>query len=112
MCNIEARRDDVVQLGGENVVLHEGELAQDLDLTKDLAGGVLVVESIADLFDGDLFVGCAMAGLNHSSETALTTDLEELEVGLDGGPELWKLHHLSTFISEKATLLRKLAVPF
>jgi hypothetical protein len=51
LCNIEARRDDVVQLGGENVVLREGELAQDLDLTKNNVFTTKLYDIITPGFD-------------------------------------------------------------
>ena len=38
LAHVEAGSDNVIQLRGENVVLHEGQLAQDLQFPEDLSG--------------------------------------------------------------------------
>ena len=56
LCKIEAWRNNIVQLRAEYVVLHECELAQNLYLTEDLSGRVLVVKTIAYLFNRNFFL--------------------------------------------------------
>ena len=102
LAHVEAGSDNVIQLRGENVVLHEGKLAQDLQFPEDLSGRVLMVKRITDLLDGHLFIGCAMAGLNDPSETALAANFKKFEIGLYDAPKRGKLHHLTTFVSEQS----------
>ena len=99
---VEAWRDDVEQLGGKHIVFHECELPQDLNFPQNFSRGVLVVESIANLFNGHDFFGNSVAGSDDPTEAALATNINELEVLLDEGPFVGQLDHLAPIISEEA----------
>jgi len=47
--------DDVEDLGGEVVVLHLAELPQDLDLSDDFFGVVVILENVVNVFYGNKF---------------------------------------------------------
>ena len=85
--HVKARSNYVIQLRRENVVLHEGQLAQNLEFPEDLSSGVLMIKCIPYLLYGHLFVRCAMAGLNNPSETALAANLKKFEIILYDAPK-------------------------
>ena len=106
LCHIEAWCYDIIKLRSEHVILHERKLTQNLNLSQNFACWILVIKSIANLFYGDLFLWGTVPRFNNSSETAFTTDLEKLKIGLDTRPDRWQLHHLPSFVTKKACFFR------
>ena len=101
---LKARRDDVEQLGCEHVVPHKCQLTQDLNFSQNFSCWVLVIESIANLFNGDFFFRNSMFGPNHSAKTTLPTNLNQLEFLLDQFPLIRQLYHLATFVPQEPAL--------
>lgn len=85
---VESWCNDIVQLRRENIVFHESQFAQNLNLPEDFPSGVLMVKTITDLFDRNFFIRCPMPSFDYSTETTFATDLNKLKI--------W-LHHLPNY---------------
>lgn len=72
--------NNVEDLGGVVVVLHLGELSQDLDFTYYLLGVILVFEYVIDEFDSNFLTGFSMFSLNNFTVAADSDELDEFVV--------------------------------
>lgn len=95
-------RDDVVDFGGEAVVLHLSELAKNLDLAHDFLGVVLVLEDVVDQFDSNLLTGLSVLGLYNFAVATDSDELDEL-VLLEGvPPDGGEGHHVAGLLGQRA----------
>lgn len=74
LCHVIPWRDDIIQLSCEDIVFHESELSENLDLAQYFPCRILVVKCITDLLDGNFFLRRSVLSFDHSSETAFATD--------------------------------------
>lgn len=70
----------IKDFGGELVVWHLSELTEDLDLTNDLLGVILVLEDVVDELDGNLLACATVLGLNDFAVATRTDELDELVI--------------------------------
>jgi hypothetical protein len=80
-----------------------------LDFAENFSRGVLVIEGIADLFDGDLLFGNSVLGPNDSAKTTLAAYFEQFEIMLYTLPLVGQLNHLSSLVPQHPTLAFVLA---
>lgn len=84
---LDARQDQVVDLGGERVALHFTHAAHDIDLAEDLLGSVVVLEQVTQQLDSDNSITLPMTGLHDLTEATLAEYRDQLIVILNAAPE-------------------------
>jgi hypothetical protein len=84
--------NDVEDFGGEAVVLHLGELPQDLDLANDFFRVVLALEDVVDELDSYFLSRFSMFGLDNLTIASLTDEFDELIV-IEGVSPYWGQGH-------------------
>ena len=89
---------NVIDLGGEAVVLHLSELAKNLDLANDLFGVVFVIEDVVDQFYGNLFTSLSVFGLYNLTVATDSDEFDEIVLFEGVPPDGGESHHVVGFL--------------